>query len=94
MPSQHVKSVSLTPELAAWVDEQVASGDFGNASELFREALRDLRDSKERRAAELAEIRSRIRRAIDQLDRGEIAEGTIEEVFARAKNKARARQTW
>lgn len=95
MPAQHVKSVSLTPELNGWVDALVASGEYGSASEVFREALRDLKDQRERRAAELAEIQARVTKALDSLDRGEHAEGSAQAVFGRSleKAKSRARQT-
>ena len=91
MPAQHVKSISLTPELNGWVDDLVASGEYGSASELFREALRDLKDQRERRAAELAEIQARIAKALDSLDRGEQADGTAAEVFGRSLEKAKTR---
>ena len=45
MPAQHVKSILLTPELNGWVDDLVASGEYGSASGVFREALRDLKES-------------------------------------------------
>jgi antitoxin ParD1/3/4 len=38
------RSVSLTPELAAVVDQAVAGGEFGNASEVIREALRQWKE--------------------------------------------------
>ena len=89
MPAQHVKSISLTPELNGWVDDLVASGEYGSASEVFREALRDLKDQRERRAAELVEIQTRIAKALDSLDRGEHADGKAKEVFARSLENAK-----
>ncbi|MHA0319781.1 type II toxin-antitoxin system ParD family antitoxin [Sphingomonas melonis] len=37
------RNVSLTPELDAYIDARVATGDFNNASELVRAAVRLLR---------------------------------------------------
>ncbi|MDI1297448.1 MAG: type II toxin-antitoxin system ParD family antitoxin, partial [bacterium] len=37
------RNVSLTPELGAFIDERLASGDYGNASEVVRTALKMLR---------------------------------------------------
>lgn len=91
MPAKHVKGISLTPELHSWVDQLVSSGEYGSASEVVREALRGLKYDRDRRAAELAEIRARIGRALDSLDRGEHAEGTVEDVFARTLGNAEAR---
>ena len=42
MPRRVAANVSLTPELAAFVADQVASGRFGSASEVVRAALRTL----------------------------------------------------
>lgn len=92
MPSQHVKSISLTPELASWVDEQVASGDFGNTSELFREALRGLKERKERRAAELDAIRASIRQGVAELDRGEGIGGPPREVLGEIRERVKRRR--
>ena len=40
MPAKIVRSVSLTPELTALIDAKLASGHYGNASEVVRAALR------------------------------------------------------
>ncbi len=38
------RNISLTPELGAFIDEQLAAGEYGNASEVVRTALKLLRD--------------------------------------------------
>ncbi|MBE7499975.1 MAG: type II toxin-antitoxin system ParD family antitoxin [Verrucomicrobiales bacterium] len=45
-------NVSLPPTWERFVASQVSAGEFGNASEVVREALRLLRDQQERRASE------------------------------------------
>lgn len=40
MPSKYSLSVSLTEHLSRFVEEQVASGHFGTASEVVRAGLR------------------------------------------------------
>lgn len=45
MPSRQSLNVSLTPELAAWIAAQVASGRYRSASEVVRDALRLLQDA-------------------------------------------------
>jgi antitoxin ParD1/3/4 len=40
MPVRKTRNVSLTPELEAFIDNRVASGRYGNASEVVRAALR------------------------------------------------------
>ena len=49
MPVRVSKNVSLTPELEAFVDGQVASGRYQTASEVIRAGLR-LLQTEERRA--------------------------------------------
>lgn len=44
-------NVSLTPELEGFAEGCVASGRYGNVSEVMRAALRLLRDQKERQRA-------------------------------------------
>ncbi len=45
-------NVSLPQTWEQFVASQVSAGEFGNASEVVREALRLLRDQQERRALE------------------------------------------
>ena len=84
MPAQHSKNIALTDQLESWVDGLVASGEYKSASEVVRDGLRLLKERRDRNAAELAEIRDRIRRGAGQADRGEFAEGTGEDAVRRA----------
>jgi antitoxin ParD1/3/4 len=43
------RNVSLTPEIEAFIADRVASGRFGNASEVVRAALRLLEEDERRR---------------------------------------------
>ena len=74
MPIRTSMNVSLTPELERFVQSRVASGVFQTASEVVREGLRLLEEREQARAAALAELRARIRRGIEQADRGELLE--------------------
>lgn len=69
MPASHARNVALTHELARFVDDLVAGGAYNNASEVVRDALRELQ--RRRHADQLTEIRARIGAGLDQLDRGE-----------------------
>jgi len=44
MASRQSRNVSLTPELEGFINDSLASGDYANASEVVRAALRLLRD--------------------------------------------------
>ncbi len=92
MPSKHTKNVVLTDYQIGFVDRLLKSGRYQNASEVMREGLRALEDRMKREEAELAEIQGRIGRSLDQLDRGEYAEGTVEEAADRAFAHAKARR--
>jgi antitoxin ParD1/3/4 len=59
-------NVSLTPELERLVNEKVASGMYGSASEVVREALRLLNERDRARADRLAELKRNIAIGIEQ----------------------------
>ncbi len=44
MASRQTRNVSLTPELDRYIDDQLAIGEYGNASEVVRTAIKLLRD--------------------------------------------------
>ena len=92
MPSKHTKNVVLTDHHLGFVDRLLESGRYQNASEVMRDGLRALEDRIKREEAELAEIQSRVGRSLDQLDRGEYAEGSVEDVFDRALARAKERR--
>jgi antitoxin ParD1/3/4 len=58
-------NVSLTPQLEDLVQKKVASGLYGSASEVLREALRLLEERDRVRAIRLEELRSDIQKGID-----------------------------
>ena len=66
-------NVSLTPELAGFVKEQVESGMYHSASEVVREGLRLLRERRQDRQVRLEELRRQIAIGLKQADRGEVA---------------------
>jgi len=69
-------NISLTPELERLVDERVKSGRYASASEVIREGLRLLEEHEELKRQRVAEVRQKIDRGIEQLDRGEGIVGT------------------
>jgi antitoxin ParD1/3/4 len=64
-------NISLTPELEQLVDEKVKSGRYASASEVIREGLRLLEEQEQMKQHRLAEIRQKIDRGLDQLDKGQ-----------------------
>ncbi|MCJ8056440.1 type II toxin-antitoxin system ParD family antitoxin [Shinella curvata] len=51
------RSVSLSVEIAAVVDQAVAGGEFGNASEVIREALRQWKERRDLHGYTVEEVR-------------------------------------
>jgi len=63
-------NISLTPELEQMVDDRVKSGRYASASEVIREGLRLLEEQEQLKQQRLSEVRRKIDRGIEQLDRG------------------------
>jgi len=57
MSSAEKMSITLTPELAAMINEAVATGNYASTSEVIREALRDWRVKQMVRQQQIHEIR-------------------------------------
>ena len=93
MPARHARNVALTSELARFIDDLVAGGAYNNASEVVRDALRELQQRKH--ADQLTEIRARIGAGLEQLDRGEGRGGVpavvLGELLEKAKRPRRER---
>ncbi|SMF46529.1 antitoxin ParD1/3/4 [Tistlia consotensis] len=65
MSAVEKRSVSLSSELAAAVDEAVASGAYGNASEVIRDALRQWKERRELLGFTVEELRLLWQQGID-----------------------------
>ncbi|MDR3479282.1 MAG: type II toxin-antitoxin system ParD family antitoxin [Burkholderiaceae bacterium] len=59
--------VNLSPEMEGFIKRKVASGFYGNATEVIRDAIRRMQTEETR----LAVWQSAIKLGDDQLDRGE-----------------------
>ena len=78
-------NVNLTPEMAQFVSEEVASGDYASASELVRDALRLLKRDRDKEAEKLEILRREIGLGIEQAERGEFSEDSVEDIAARIR---------
>lgn len=65
-------SVSLTPQLAAFVADRVASGRYASPSAVVREGLGLLEQRRHRRHTEFEQARSLIGEGVAQLDQGKV----------------------
>ncbi len=91
MPARNTKSIALTPHWGQWIDDLVESGEYQSASEVVRDGLRVLRDGHDRHAAQLAEIRARIGKSLEEADGGTYAQGSGENAVRQALQSARVR---
>jgi antitoxin ParD1/3/4 len=68
------RNISLTAEQDAFIEKAVKSGEYQNASEAVRDALRVLRQRQREDALKLKALRTQIKAGIEALDRGEFTE--------------------
>ena len=67
-------NVSLTPSLEQFVRDLAQSGDYNNASEVVREAIRLLKRYEQQRTLKMAGLRAAIRDGDDALARGDLTQ--------------------
>ena len=68
------RNISLTAEQDAFVDEVVRSGDYQNASEAIRDALRVLRQRRREDAIRLRALRAQLKLGLAALRLGDADE--------------------
>ena len=68
------RNVSLTPEQDAFIDEVLEKGEYRNASEAMRDALRMLQQRRAEDALKLQRLRIAIDEGIAALERGDYTE--------------------
>ena len=73
-------NISLPDQLRAFVDQQVATGRFANASDYVRDLIRD----DQERAKGLAELQELIREGLES----GVSDKSIEQIFAEARASA------
>jgi antitoxin ParD1/3/4 len=83
-------NVSLPPELEKRVREHVASGMYGSASEVIREALRLFEAHQRAQADKLAALRAEVEKGLQDVRAGRVGEVDMETI--KAKGRAVLRQ--
>lgn len=74
-------NVNVTEQQESMVREAVASGHYGSASEVFREALRLFQVEHERRQAKLLAIKATVAASLRDLENGDVL--SVDEAQAR-----------
>jgi antitoxin ParD1/3/4 len=75
MSSSSQLTITLTPELEAFIQERVASGRFATAGEAVREGLQLLEEREHERDTVLAELRQEIAIGVEQAKAGQLSDG-------------------
>jgi len=90
------RNISLTTEQDAFVKELVEAGEYQNASEAVRDALRALEHRRREDELKLKALRIQIKAGIDALKRGDLAEieesdleGYLERLTTAPRRRAR-----
>lgn len=68
------RNISLTPEQDAFIDKVLKTGEYRNASEAVRDAIRALQQRRAEEALKLEKLRLAIQQGVAALDRGEYTE--------------------
>jgi antitoxin ParD1/3/4 len=76
------RNISLTPEQDAFIDEMLAKGEYRNASEAMRDAIRALQQRRTEEGLKLDKLRVSIQQGVAALDRGEFTEVEDEDLDA------------
>jgi antitoxin ParD1/3/4 len=79
------RNISLTREQDDFVDEIVKAGEYQNASEAIRDALRALQQRRKQDELKLELLRAQVELGVSALDRGDATdfdEGEIESYLA------------
>src|SRR5258708_4632218 len=77
-------SVTLPPELKAFVERKIASGEYDSADDVIKESLQLLKELDEQDHARLEELRRRIEDGITQADRGNL-EDVDDDILSRIR---------
>jgi antitoxin ParD1/3/4 len=68
------RNISLTPEQDAFIDELLKAGEYRNASEAMRDAIRALQQRRAEEALKLDRLRLSIKQGVAALERGDYTE--------------------
>jgi antitoxin ParD1/3/4 len=64
------RNINLTEHFDRFVELQVSSGRYSNASEIVREALRLMEEQEQERQAKLKALRRAAKQGFDEIDQG------------------------
>lgn len=74
-------SIHITSQQQDWIASKLHTGEYNNASEVIREAIRLLKSQDERDSLELAYLRQKITTGLDQAERGEFSKRSVMDIL-------------
>ena len=80
------KSISVTEQQDGWIKAQIASGHFGNESEVIRELIRERQLRERETPAEIAAIRA----ALIEGEQSGFSDKSVDEIWQDARQRHRA----
>jgi putative addiction module CopG family antidote len=86
-------SITLRDDDRHFIESAMKSGRYVTESEAVADGLAELRAREEVRAAHLGEMRAKVIEGITQLDRGECAEWSTEDIKAKGRALLVSRQS-
>jgi antitoxin ParD1/3/4 len=94
MANRTTVNVSITPELAAFLQSRVQSGRYQTASEVVREGLRLLHRQETERDEAFRQLKAKLKRGAAQADAGQLLDGdtVFEELRQLIEERRRARK--
>jgi len=82
------RNIDLTPEQNAFIDEVLKAGEYRNASEAMRDAIRALQQRRAQEALELERLRVSVQQGVAALERGDYTEIEGEDLDAYLDDRA------
>jgi antitoxin ParD1/3/4 len=80
-------NVSLSAEMVAFVQSEVASGAYGTASEVVRDGLRRLIHERATREEKAAILRREVGRGLDQAREGRLSRRSVTDIGAAVRKR-------
>lgn len=81
------KSISVTDQQSEWMKGQIATGHYGNESEVIRELIRERQMQQRETPDEIGAIRAKLLEA----ERSGFTDQTVEQIWESARRESRAR---
>jgi len=83
-------NVSLTPEMAEFVEKELATGDYATASELVRDALRVLRRDRDLESEKVEVLRQAIDHALAHAQHGQFSQRSVMQIAESVLKESKA----